>query len=705
MSGDSGSKYSYNHWSHLTTRARCAVSYRVEELAEAAEVGVDTIRYYQRRKLLAPPTRQGRIAVYNDSHLGRLSQIQDLSARGFTLAQIKELSTGDASGLLADLADRNAPDPDLDRAELARRAEIPEFMIDIVVGAGLITPSGEGVEQRFSPDAVEMLAAARTLVASGVSFEELTALAMRHATHVEDVVDDSIELFKQHSDRQGGDREELVALLARLVPVVSSLVARHFEQTLVSRALARLGDDPVVGGGTVVVGRRLTERLDPVAVFAASDQRNRTLWMRPESGLSIVGLGAVETIAPVGDGRFSTTSAARAALAARTQRIGPTNAPAPVILGGFSFSCADQAPERPAAAELPGSEGAFLDWTGFPDAHWVLPELTVVDRDDGTWLLAAATVGDGQDEAAATAALDERLDAFAADLPTPLTGPFEAEPGEIDADDRSYLNLVDEALCAIADNEFRKVVLARVHERGDVDPTDVLHRLRHRYRNCAIFSVAVGDRQFLGASPEQLVALDGPEVRTEAVAGTARIGSTETTDEALAAEMMVSPKTRAEHQFVVDDIIGRLEVLGLQGSCRPDPEVMRLARIQHLRTPITAQVQRRAGGVSDMDVMRVASVLHPTPAVAGTPTEEAVDWILEREGFDRGWYAAPVGWCDLDGNGELCVALRSALVGESGAVLFSGAGVVAESVPGDELAETGVKLRALLDVMEARNAR
>ncbi len=687
------------------------MNYRVEELAEAAEVGVDTIRYYQRRKLLAPPTRRGRIAVYNDSHLSRLRQIQALSERGFTLAQIKELSTGDASGLLADLADRNAPDPDLDRAELARRAEIPEFMIDIVVGAGLITPIGEGAAQRFGPDAVEMLVAARTLIATGVSFEELTALAMRHATHVEDVVDDSIELFKQHSDRQGGDREELVALLARLVPVVSGLVARHFEQTLVSRALARLGDDPAVGGGTVVVGRRLSERLDPVAVFAASDERHRTLWMRPESGLSIVGLGAVETIAPAGDGRFSATSAARAALAARTQRIGPTNAPAPVILGGFSFSCADQAPKRPAAAdspggaELPGSEGAFLDWTGFPDAHWVLPELTVVDRADGTWLLAAATVGDGQDEAAATAALDERLDAFAADLPTPLTGPFEAEPGEIEADDRSYLSLVYEALCAIADNEFRKVVLARVHERGDVDPIDVLHRLRHRYRNCAIFSVAVGDRQFLGASPEQLVALDGPEVRTEAVAGTARIGSTEATDEDLAAEMMASPKTRAEHQFVVDDIIGRLEVLGLQGSCRPDPGVMRLARIQHLRTPITAQVQRRTGGVSDMDVMRVASVLHPTPAVAGTPTEEAVDWILEREGFDRGWYAAPVGWCDLDGNGELCVALRSALVGELGAVLFSGAGVVAESIPAEESAETGVKLRALLDVMEARNAR
>lgn len=676
------------------------MNYRVEELAEAADVGVDTIRYYQRRKLLAPPTRQGRIAVYSDSHLARLRQIHDLSERGFTLAQIKELSTGDASGLLADLADRNAADPDLDRAELARRAEIPEFMIDIVVGAGLITPTGEGAGQRFSPDAVEMLAAARTLVASGVSFEELTALAMRHATHVEDVIDDSIELFKRHSDHQGGDRDELVALLARLVPVVSGLVARHFEQTLVSRALARLNDDAAIGGGIVVVGRRLARRLDPIAVFAASSEHHRTLWIRPDFDLSLVALGAVETIAPVGDGRFSAASAARAALAARTQRVGPRDAPVPVLVGGFSFTCAEQSVELP----TDGRTGS-PDWTGFGDACWVLPEITVVDRPDGTWLLAAAKVGDGEDEARVTAALDKRLDVFAADLPAPLTGSFEVAAGEVVADDQSYLNLVDDASQAIADEEFRKVVLARIHEEAVVDPIDVLHRLRHRYQNCAVFSVAVGDQQFLGASPEQLVALDGPEVRTEAVAGTISTGAIDRTDESLAAELMSSSKIRAEHQFVVDDIIGRLEVLGLQGRYHPEPEVMRLARVQHLRTPITAQVQRRTGGVSDMDVLRVASVLHPTPAVAGTPTETAVDWILEREGFDRGWYAAPVGWCDLDGNGELCVALRSALMGDSGAVLFAGAGVVSESVPDDELAETGVKLRALLDVMEASNGR
>ena len=116
---------------------------------------------------------------------------------------------------------------------------------------------------------------------------------------------------------------------------------------------------------------------------------------------------------------------------------------------------------------------------------------------------------------------------------------------------------------------------------------------------------------------------------------------------------------------------------------------MRLARVQHLRTPITARVERRAGGVSDMDVLRVANVLHPSPAVGGTPSDPAVEWILANEGFDRGWYAGPVGWTDLDGNGELRVALRSALVDESEVQLFSGAGIVADSVAEDELAETG----------------
>jgi menaquinone-specific isochorismate synthase len=686
-------------------------TYRVEELADAAGVAVDTVRYYQRRKLLRPPQRVGRVAIYDDAHLDRIGQIRALAERGFTLAQIEDLSADGPRGaegqagvaaLLADLAAQNAPDPDLDKAELARRAEVPEFIVDIVVGAGLLVPSGPD-DDRFPADAIDMLVAARTLVSEGVTLEELTALAMRHATHVEDVIDDAIELFKRHSDRRGGSREDLIGLMHRLVPVASDLVGRHFERTLRARALARMGDDPAaigaLGGGLLVVARRLEQRRDPISIYAAAHDHHRALWIRPDRGMSLVGLGAVEVLGPIGDGRFSAASAARSALAARVQRTGPGDAPAPVLLGGFGFGSSGWG--GPGDADVP-ARGP--DWSGFPETSLILPELTFVDRADGTWVLAAARVEAGADERSTIEVLDRRLAAIAAEPPTPLAVDLEYPHGEIGVDDPSgadYEALVAAAVAAIAAGEFGKVVLARTHEVTDVDPIAVLARLRERYPGCATFSFAVGDREFLGASPEELVSLDGRMVRTAALAGTTGVGWDDTTDEGLAAEMLASPKIRAEHAFVVDDITQRLAALGLVGETPAEPEVLRLARLQHLRTPITARIERRAGGVSDMDVLRVAGVLHPTPAVAGTPTIAAVAWLQAREAFDRGWYAAPVGWCDLDGNGELRVALRSALVDSStgAATLFAGAGIVADSVPADELAETSVKLRALLDVM------
>jgi len=705
---------------------------------------------------------------------------------------------------------------ELDKAELASRAGVPEFIVDVVVAAGLVVPSGEPGRERFTEDAVDMLAAARTLVDSGISIEELTALAMRHATHTEEVVDDAIELFKRHLDRQdarrvsrgepaeegtraGGvrnadnvadradtsadsgeaeradsdDREasraELVELMQRLVPVASSLVGSHFERTLRSRALARLGDEPQdAAGGIVVRARRLGQRLDPVSVYAAAQDRQRMLWVRPDEDFALVALGAVEVIEPHGEARFSAASAARVALSARVRREGPSEAPPPVLTGGFSFvakapsaagspaahpvaSTADKAPDAIAegtAASNPNStpdigedpEGAIdPDWDGYPDARWILPEITLVDRSDGTWVLAAHREPAGRDrEPAAVDRLEQRIESLAvhgaADPPCEPAGaslhgaarthgsappaqpdqraqpaqPSEqaqpAQPArEADAGGQAaghaYTALVADALAEIAGGSLRKVVAARCCEHGPVDIGDVLTRLVARYRSCALIAVGVGDRHFIAASPEQLVALDGGDVCTIALAGTAARSADPQEDERLAAGMLASPKARAEHRFVVDDIAGRLAGLGLVGETPDAPEVLRLARVQHLQTPISARIQRRKGP-SDMDVLRVAGVLHPTPAVAGTPTDAALAWIAEHEGFDRGWYAGPVGWCDLDGNGELRVALRSALVDPDGVHLFAGAGIVADSDPAEELAETAVKLRALLDVME-----
>lgn len=650
----------------------------------------------------------------------------------------------------------NDPGRTLDRAELAEAAGVPAFIADLVIDAGLIapvesSPAESPSVERFDPAAVDMLAAARTLVDEGVAAEELAALAMRHATHVESVIDDAIELFERHRRRHGRDPSGLSATLNRLAPVVTDLVAKHFERTLMARALNRAAGAAGVSAGAVVVcSRRLDRRVDPLAVYAAADDFHRSLWLRPDAGAGMAAVGAVEVLEPSGPDRFSAASAARAVLAARVRRHGPASAPAPVLVGGFSFRPGPDPDPRPP------------DWTGFGDCKLVLPELTVIDRPDGTWAQKAARVGPDGDESAAVAALDRELAALdftaaAAVLDrrladsglspsTPAGGPFgrvsrypdqqinggaggarpsPSQPPKPGCGDPAYLELAAEGIAAVDRGELDKVVCARMlalapepdpaavsMTTGDgaktlapgPDPAAVLDALRRRNPNCAVFAFTAGAATFLGATPEELAVLDGHRLCTSAVAGTAARGADGAEDARLADELQASAKERAEHRFVVEAITAGLEGLGLVDPTPTEPEILALANLQHLRTPITSRVRQRSGGVNDMDVLRVAGVLHPTPATGGAPLDAALAFIEAHETFDRGWYAAPVGWCDLDGNGELRVALRSMLVADDGLRLFAGAGVVAGSTPAGELGETSVKLRALLDAIEDTGA-
>ena len=601
----------------------------------------------------------------------------------------------------------------LDRAGLAERAEVPAFVVDLVIDAGLLAPLDNGSEsEQFGADDVEILAAARTLVGEGVAIEELAALAMRHVTNVENLIDDAIDLLKRHIKRDSPDRAALVASVNRLVPVATKLVVGHFERTLWARAMARVADDPAIAAGAILVRtRRLDRRVDPLAVYAsAGADRLRSVWLRPARGVGLAAIGEVEAIEPAGKDRFSAASAARAVLAARIRRDGPPEGPAPVLVGGFSFAANAEAAgndSQPPSNNDSGSRHRGPSWRGFGDCRMVLPEMTVIDREDGTWVLAATRVGPDGDEAAAEAALERRLAAFEAEPlpaaadPADPAGSAAASP-DCDRDDY-YEALVSEAVAAIDRSAFHKVVLARTLtlDRG-LDVVTVLDRLRRRNPACATFAFSVGDTTFLGATPEELVTLDGSRLHTIALAGTAPRGDTPDSDERLAAGLLASAKNRSEHRFVVDGITEALTGLGLVDPAPAEPGLMRLSRVQHLRTPITAEVQRRRTGASDMDVLRAVGVLHPTAAVGGAPTGAALEFIARHEGFDRGWYAAPVGWCDLDGNGEMGVALRCALTGPEGACLFAGAGIVADSVPGEELTETAYKLRALLDAIDER---
>jgi len=178
-----------------------------------------------------------------------------------------------------------------------------------------------------------------------------------------------------------------------------------------------------------------------------------------------------------------------------------------------------------------------------------------------------------------------------------------------------------------------------------------------------------------------------------ALAGTTRRSADPAVDDHLGERLMASEKNREEQAIVARRIERALEPLSVWVAAAEAPALVKVQNVQHLATPIRAQLREPVSAIE------LAGVLHPTPAVGGEPWERAAELIPALEGLDRGWYAGPVGWTDLAEDGEFCVALRCALLRDSVAHLYAGDGIVADSVPAEELAETEVKLQALLPLL------
>ncbi len=223
------------------------MQYRVEQLAAAAHVRVDTIRFYQAKGLLPRPRRVGRHAVYTDGHLNRLRRIRRLQREGFPLSVIRRLlgprTRGTGAALLRALAEERG-ERTLSRSDLAVEAGVPESLIAAVEDAGIVEPLRVGGRPRYGTLDVEMARAALGILNEGLPLASLLGLALRHAENVRDVVDEAIALFDRHvrRDRSGAERDpaEVVAAFRLLLPAVTALVAHHFQRTLIARAIARL---------------------------------------------------------------------------------------------------------------------------------------------------------------------------------------------------------------------------------------------------------------------------------------------------------------------------------------------------------------------------------------------------------------------------------------------------------------------------------
>jgi len=261
--------------------------------------------------------------------------------------------------------------------------------------------------------------------------------------------------------------------------------------------------------------------------------------------------------------------------------------------------------------------------------------------------------------------------------------------GALGADD--YARAVAGAVRAIDDGRVSKVVLARDLVGtlpAEADLRLVAATLLTAYPDCYAFAVD----GLIGASPETLVKSERGVVSARVLAGSAARGVDAVTDEHAALALATSPKDLDEHAFALRSLLLSLGPHARDVVTGEQPFTLRLPNLWHLASDVRG---RLTDGSSSLDL--IAS-LHPTAAVAGTPTTEALALIRELEPFDRGRYAGPVGWVGADGDGEWAIALRCAQVHADGTVrAFAGAGVVAESVPEREVAETAMKFRPVVD--------
>ncbi len=262
----------------------------------------------------------------------------------------------------------------------------------------------------------------------------------------------------------------------------------------------------------------------------------------------------------------------------------------------------------------------------------------------------------------------------------------------------AFRRSVEKAGEDIAAGRYEKIVIAKCLELTGsrrLRPLESLNILRNRYPSCYAFSFAGGSGQsFIGATPERLLRVTGEAALTEALAGSASRGATAASDAGFAQALLESSKNNHEHRLVVDSIVGRLNSIGIEAEPTPKPNLLQLSNVQHLRTPIKA---RKPENTHLLDIL---SVLHPTPAVGGVPRETALPEIRRIEPFSRGLYAGALGWFNYEGEGEMVVAIRSALIRGATARVYAGNGIVDDSKPEEETAEADMKLQALLKALQ-----
>lgn len=461
------------------------------------------------------------------------------------------------------------------------------------------------------------------------------------------------------------DREGLIVFLK----AVAEAATEENQDKLASISLRVRGVDPLAV---------LESIYEPAAAHFYLENRS--------SGWAVAGAEAVDQITASGADRFARLRQFASHRFQHTVAIGELGAAltGPVVFTGCTFE------QQNPTAEAP-----------FPAAWAFIPQWQVARTPEGCTAVANARILPGMDILPVADRIWSAHHRFTSNV---YQAPPPAPPYRILAQTEvgppgHYQNAVQQALAAIQQGHYEKIVLARALDLqfdNPCSPLRLLDRLRTVYPDCHCFSLqnqaATG---FIGASPERLLAVRDHTFFTEAIAGSAPRGPSSAEDQALGRQLLESDKDRREHQHVVHSILRRLDKAGLAGYPANQPNLLRLANVQHLRTPISGPLP------TNQHLLDLAAQLHPTPAVGGTPRSHALPHIPTLEPFPRGLFTGLLGWFDAHHNGDLVVGLRSALIQQNHARLYAGAGIVQGSLPQKEFEETSLKMKALLQNITA----
>ena len=400
---------------------------------------------------------------------------------------------------------------------------------------------------------------------------------------------------------------------------------------------------------------RLDAELDPLVIGA----RSGLLWSR--EGFTVAGVGEATRIPIHRPDGFYAAQTGLAALAGLSEIEAP--GAGPVGFGAFDFD-----PSSPGELIVP----ELLVGTGAEGRRW----LTIIDDGSLSTDDARQRLLEIQETQTASAATPQRFELTAAVTPEQWC-------------DR----VVAAARAEIRSGLLQKAVLARellLRTDEPIDVAAVVERLVAEFPTAIVFNVD----GFVGASPELLVSRVDDIVRAHPLAGTAPRATDPVRDRQLAAQLLASAKDRTEHLITIEWLLDSLLPSCSYVDAEPEPTIVSLANVHHLGTLVEGRLSSPAASI-----LELVAALHPTPAVGGDPQAGALELIAELEGRERGRYAGPVGWVDAEGNGAFAVGIRSAEINGAEARLFAGVGVVADSDPLDELAETRQKFQAMLSAL------